>query len=72
MVYTNMSVRIDNDGIYFNSELDDVACRIAVICRSLTIILDGPIAPTPSQPFARLSRSGNTHNPLFRAPLNMI
>lgn len=30
MVYTNMSVRIDNDGIYFNSELDDVACRIAV------------------------------------------
>lgn len=30
MVYTNMSVRIDNDGVYFNSELDDVACSIAV------------------------------------------
>lgn len=37
MVYTNMSVRIDNDGIYFNPELDDVACSIAV---DMTIFYD--------------------------------
>lgn len=30
MVYKNMSVRIDNDGIYFNSELDNMTYSIAV------------------------------------------